>query len=299
MDKMSKDNNVEKPDTASNVPTSQPNRSADPRRQPPEFESRAPRPVARPDRISAPRSNETPTERRVSSACTPSPKSETRPASLLRDLSRTFCRSRSTFPIRTETPRLRPGTRPAQPLCAVKPRPSVKPRRVHPQAKPRLPSAASRAARTQHLHPSRAAPAPKPSRSLLFQPSHQAFLEPPSSLGRLNQTELERGISRLKGNYCNLDLGTSLLGKHTCLAVRTRQANLQPIRVVSAWVSFGITTYLGLRSPTGRQSSMDINLIRVIRRDPRNPIVLVLPPGSLQTSRGRGRGKGKLASDQK
>ena len=129
------------PDTASNVPTSQPNRSADPRRQPPEFESRAPRPVARPDRISAPRSNETLAERRVSSACTPSPESETRPASPLRDLSRTFCRSRSTFPTRTETPRLRPGTRPAQPLC------TVKPRRVHPQAKSHLPSAASRATR--------------------------------------------------------------------------------------------------------------------------------------------------------
>ncbi|KAA0040146.1 hypothetical protein E6C27_scaffold768G00220 [Cucumis melo var. makuwa] len=36
------------------------------------------------------------------------------------------------------------------------------------------------------------------------------------------------------------------------LAVRTRRANLQPIRVVPAWVSFGITTYLGLRGPTGR-----------------------------------------------
>ncbi|KAA0033051.1 hypothetical protein E5676_scaffold121G00720 [Cucumis melo var. makuwa] len=130
--------------------------------------------------------------------------------------------------------------------------------------------------------------------------------EPPSfwsfphlSLGRLDQLELEHGISRLKGNYCNLDLGTSLLGKHTFLAVRTRRANLQPIRVVPAWVSFGITTYLRLRSPTGRRSSMDIDMIRVIRRDPRNPIVLVIPPGSLQTSRGRGRGKGKLASDQK
>uniref|UniRef100_A0A9I9E508 Uncharacterized protein n=1 Tax=Cucumis melo TaxID=3656 RepID=A0A9I9E508_CUCME len=70
-------------------------------------------------------------------------------------------------------------------------------------------------------------------------------------------------------------------------------------RVVSAWVSFGITTYLGLRSPTGRQSSMDIDMIRVIRREPHSPIVLVFPLGSLQTSRGRGNGKDKLVSDQK
>uniref|UniRef100_A0A9I9EIP4 Uncharacterized protein n=1 Tax=Cucumis melo TaxID=3656 RepID=A0A9I9EIP4_CUCME len=28
---------------------------------------------------------------------------------------------------------------------------------------------------------------------------------------------------------------------------------------------------------------MDIDMIRVIRRGPRNPIVLVFPPGSLQT----------------
>uniref|UniRef100_A0A9I9E4R2 Uncharacterized protein n=1 Tax=Cucumis melo TaxID=3656 RepID=A0A9I9E4R2_CUCME len=55
-------------------------------------------------------------------------------------------------------------------------------------------------------------------------------------------------------------------------------------RVVPAWVSFGITTYLGLCGPTGRQSSMYIDMIRVIRRGPRIPIVLVLPPGSLQTS---------------
>ncbi|KAA0059959.1 uncharacterized protein E5676_scaffold852G00450 [Cucumis melo var. makuwa] len=50
-----------------------------------------------------------------------------------------------------------------------------------------------------------------------------------------------------------------------------------------AWVSFEITTYLGLCSPTGRQSSMDIDMIRVARRGPRIPIDLVSPPGSLQT----------------
>uniref|UniRef100_A0A9I9E7U0 Uncharacterized protein n=1 Tax=Cucumis melo TaxID=3656 RepID=A0A9I9E7U0_CUCME len=72
---------------------------------------------------------------------------------------------------------------------------------------------------------------------------------------------------------------TSLLGKHTCLAVRNRRVNLQPIRVVPAWVSFGITTYLGLCGPTGRQSSMDIDMTRVTRRGPRIPIVLGVPPG--------------------
>uniref|UniRef100_A0A9I9E9B0 Uncharacterized protein n=1 Tax=Cucumis melo TaxID=3656 RepID=A0A9I9E9B0_CUCME len=73
------------------------------------------------------------------------------------------------------------------------------------------------------------------------------------------------------------DIRTSLLGKHTCLAVRTRQVNLQPIRVVHAWVSFGITTYLGLCGPTGHQSSMDIDMTRVARRGPRIPIVLGVP----------------------
>uniref|UniRef100_A0A9I9EG49 Uncharacterized protein n=1 Tax=Cucumis melo TaxID=3656 RepID=A0A9I9EG49_CUCME len=33
-----------------------------------------------------------------------------------------------------------------------------------------------------------------------------------------------------------------------------------------------------------RQSSMGIDMIRVIRRDPRSMIVLVFPSGSLQTS---------------
>ena len=108
-------------------------------------------------------------------------------------------RSRSAFPSRRETSCLRPRTRPVQPLrTATRPErqatPACKPRHVHPQAaptplfasqlpaEPRLPPAASRAAQAQHLRPSRAAPAPKPSRSLLFQPSRQAFLEPPSFL---------------------------------------------------------------------------------------------------------------------
>ncbi|KAA0061223.1 uncharacterized protein E5676_scaffold157G00530 [Cucumis melo var. makuwa] len=40
-----------------------------------------------------------------------------------------------------------------------------------------------------------------------------------------------------------------------------------------------------LCSPTGRQSSMDIDMIRVAQWGPRIPIVLLSPPGSLQTRR--------------
>ncbi|TYK28661.1 hypothetical protein E5676_scaffold165G00270 [Cucumis melo var. makuwa] len=76
----------------------------------------------------------------------------------------------------------------------------------------------------------------------------------------------------------------SLLGKRILLLLKFDRANLLPIRVVPAWVSFGITTNLGLRSPTGRQSRMDIDMIRVIRRDPRSPNILVFPPSLLQTS---------------
>ena len=45
-------------------------------------------------------------------------------------------------------------------------------------------------------------------------------------------------------------------------------------------MSFGITTYLGLRGPTGRLSSMDIDMTRVTRRGPRIPIVLGVPRGT-------------------
>ncbi|TYK18678.1 pol protein [Cucumis melo var. makuwa] len=48
-------------------------------------------------------------------------------------------------------------------------------------------------------------------------------------------------------------------------------------KVVPAWVSFEITTYLGLCGPTGHQSSMDIDMTRVTRRGPRIPIVLGVP----------------------
>ncbi|KAA0059657.1 pol protein [Cucumis melo var. makuwa] len=53
-----------------------------------------------------------------------------------------------------------------------------------------------------------------------------------------------------------------------------------PVRVVPAWVSFGITTYLGLCGPTGHQSSMDIDMTRVTRRGSRILIVLGVPRGT-------------------
>ncbi|KAA0045125.1 hypothetical protein E6C27_scaffold30G001240 [Cucumis melo var. makuwa] len=174
---------------------------------------------------------------------------------------------------------------------------------------------------------SRAAPAPRLKPRLRRVREPKFFKLSRNTLDQLTWSvrSLQQGLKR-----CNLDLGTSLLGKHTFLAVRTRRANLQPIRVVPAWVSFGITTYLGLRSSTGRQSSIDIDMIQVIRRDPRSPIVLVssgfttdqyvlgAPLGHRRPDfrsygsaccmcsgmcqllgRGRGKGNGKLASDQK
>ncbi|KAA0058528.1 DNA/RNA polymerases superfamily protein [Cucumis melo var. makuwa] len=98
----------------------------------------------------------------------------------------------------------------------------------------------------------------KPSRSSLSQPSRQADLcfpaeppcpfEPPSfwsfpylSLGRLDQLKLERGISRLKGNYCNLDLGPRCLESTLFLAGRTGRANLQVEAEVGARASWRAT----------------------------------------------------------
>ncbi|TYJ96768.1 putative mitochondrial protein [Cucumis melo var. makuwa] len=102
-------------------------------------------------------------------------------------------------------------------------------------------------------------------------------------LEHLGPIDLERWISAARAQALQPRPRDLAAWKAHFLAVRTRRANLQPIRIVPTWVSFEITTYLGLRGPTGRQSNMDIDMIRVIRRDPRSLIVLVLPPGSLQT----------------
>ena len=66
-----------------------------------------------------------------------------------------------------------------------------------------------------------------------------------------------------------------------CMYTATRvPVSLISVRVVPAWVSFGITTYLGLCGPTGHQSSMDIDMTRVTRRGPRIPTVLGVPRGT-------------------
>ncbi|KAA0055882.1 acyl-CoA-binding domain-containing protein 4 isoform X2 [Cucumis melo var. makuwa] len=111
----------------------------------------------------------------------------------------------------------------------------------------------------------------------------------------------ERGISSV-GARALQPLSRDLVAwKKYCLAVRTRQVNLQHVVVmtrtvmavrrvsrwrvvVPAWVSFGITTYLGLCGPTGHQSSMDIDMTRVTRWGPRIPIVLGVPRGTKDQS---------------
>ncbi|KAA0066707.1 hypothetical protein E6C27_scaffold271G00400 [Cucumis melo var. makuwa] len=74
---------------------------------------------------------------------------------------------------------------------------------------------------------------------------------------------------------CNDDLSVMLYDDAMCMytAIRVHV-------VVPAWVSFGITTYLGLCGPTGHQSSMDVDMTRVTRRGPRIPIVLGVPRGT-------------------
>ncbi|TYJ97080.1 hypothetical protein E5676_scaffold23G00020 [Cucumis melo var. makuwa] len=124
-------------------------------------------------------------------------------------------------------------------------------------------------------------------------------LEPSSARVRAARAQPLDVLDQVTAAAWDFFVRTSLLGNHTCLAVRTRQVNLQhgaiddmvtlwhdivmtitvmtPIRVVPAWVSFGITTYLGLCGPTGHQSSMDINMTRVTRRGPHILIVLGVP----------------------
>ncbi|KAA0041923.1 hypothetical protein E5676_scaffold306G001200 [Cucumis melo var. makuwa] len=72
-------------------------------------------------------------------------------------------------------------------------------------------------------------PAFKSSRSLLFQPSRQTLLNHLAFFPSF--APILRWISSVRA--------------------QALQPRPRPIRVVPAWVSFGITTYLGLRSPTG------------------------------------------------
>ncbi|KAA0052372.1 hypothetical protein E6C27_scaffold207G002190 [Cucumis melo var. makuwa] len=97
------------------------------------------------------------------------------------------------------------------------------------------------------------APAPAPSRVVQLIVSHQPVLGPFSPvLDNLDQVILERGISLVKGS----SVATSTSG---CMLA-------YPIRVIPAWVSFEIITFLGLRNPMGP------------------PIVLGVPLGSPKTS---------------
>ncbi|KAA0054639.1 hypothetical protein E6C27_scaffold24G004460 [Cucumis melo var. makuwa] len=128
---------------------------------------------------------------------------------------------------------------------------------------------------------------------------------------------------------------TSLLGKRDStariLSKFPRYMLAYLIRVLPTWVSFGITTYLRCGVLRDRQFDIDIDMIRVIRRDRSQPdclsissgyatdqFVLGVPLDSPKTrfcsygitcctcsktcqflGRGRGKGKGMLASDQK
>ncbi|KAA0045075.1 CACTA en-spm transposon protein [Cucumis melo var. makuwa] len=220
----------------------------------------------------------------------------------------------------------------AEPTFRPTPSPKLtpaRPLRVVSRARARPSHATSRTC--LHHEPRLSAPQAEPIPNLQAESVPAPPAEPPS----------------LFGSFHPIFVRTSLLGKHTCLAVRTRRVNLQhdaiddmvtlwldivmtrtvmtvrrllrwKVRVVPAWVSFGITTYLGLCGLTGRQSSMDIDMTRVTRWGPRIPIVLGVPPGHRRPDfrsygsarctcsgtyqrlgRGRGKDKGKLASDQK
>ncbi|KAA0066452.1 pol protein [Cucumis melo var. makuwa] len=135
--------------------------------------------------------------------------------------------------------------------CSVPRAPSLHANRVVPpalQAEPHRLSVASRAARARSLRQAQL------SRDVLDQVTAAAwdFFSRGSSM---------QPLSRL-GPRCLESTLVSRLG----LA-----------KVVPAWVSFEITTYLGLCGPTGHQSSMDIDMTRVTRRGPRIPIVLGVP----------------------
>ncbi|KAA0043580.1 hypothetical protein E6C27_scaffold320G00070 [Cucumis melo var. makuwa] len=91
-----------------------------------------------------------------------------------------------------------------------------------------------------------------------------------------------------------LDPTTSLLGKHTCLAVRTRQVNLQHDVVMTRTVmavrrcrdgecndDLSVMLYDdAMCMYTAIRSSMDIDMTRVTRWGPRIPIVLGVPRGT-------------------
>ncbi|TYK23701.1 pol protein [Cucumis melo var. makuwa] len=126
----------------------------------------------------------------------------------------------------------------AAPVCAAS--------RADPQSSSRVGSYSSSRADPPALEP--------PVCSGSFPPTLYSFKE------RRGPINLERWISSARASTATSIVGKlppdlRRLGKRV-VTVRTCRANLQ--------VSFGITTYLGLCGPTGRQSSMDIDMIRDI-----------------------------------
>ncbi|KAA0035810.1 hypothetical protein E6C27_scaffold403G001000 [Cucumis melo var. makuwa] len=75
------------------------------------------------------------------------------------------------------------------------------------------------------------------------------------------------------------------------------------VRVVPAWVSFGITTYLGLRSPTELPVWHGYRYDSSDSTGSSQPDCLSVSSGyatdKFVLGRSRGKGKGKLASDLK
>uniref|UniRef100_A0A9I9EHC0 Gag protease polyprotein n=1 Tax=Cucumis melo TaxID=3656 RepID=A0A9I9EHC0_CUCME len=90
-------------------------------------------------------------------------------------------------------------------------------------------------------------------------------------------TRTVMAVRRCRDGECNDDLSVMLYDDAMCMYTAIRVPVSLTFRVVPAWVSFGITTYLGLCGPMGHQSSMDIDMTRVTRRGPRIPIVLGVP----------------------
>ncbi|TYK04343.1 hypothetical protein E5676_scaffold675G00060 [Cucumis melo var. makuwa] len=91
---------------------------------------------------------------------------------------------------------------------------------------------------------SRAAPTCEPhARSFCTEPSRASLL-PQAQAEPVPASTAEPPSLGLK--HCNLDLGTSLLGKHTCLAVRTRQVNLQGRQRSRSWPAGGATCCAGV-----------------------------------------------------
>ncbi|KAA0067501.1 hypothetical protein E6C27_scaffold50G00100 [Cucumis melo var. makuwa] len=134
--------------------------------------------------------------------------------------------------------------------------------------------------------PTRAQPSPRASRAVLpalqAEPRLLAFASRAARARSLRQVEPSRDVlDQVTAAAWDFFSRGSALQPLSRLGPRclesTLASRLELAKVVPAWVSFGITTYLGLCVPTGHQSSMDIDMTRVTRRGPRIPIILGVP----------------------